>query len=97
MRPESSGPIECCQPPARTCRSSSAMCRASPMISPHVSSTVGAVRPAVPHTRMSSAAAASMSIAALPMPVVTSSLRLGSEASRGPVNGVRSRIATITS
>ena len=38
-----------------------------------------------------------MSIDALPIPVVTSSRRSGSEASRLAVNGVRSRIATTTS
>ena len=53
--------------------------------------------PPVPQTVMPSSRAASMSIEALPMPVVTSSFKSGSDASRSAVNGVRSRIATITS
>ena len=53
--------------------------------------------PPVPHTVTPRAAAASRSIAALPMPVVTSSRSRGSWPSRSASNGVRSRIATTTS
>ncbi len=51
----------------------------------------------VPHTTTPCAAAASRSIAAFAIPVVTSSRRRGSRASRSAPNGVRSRIATSTS
>jgi hypothetical protein len=67
------------------------------MISPHASSGVGLVSEPVPQTSTPSSRAASMSIAALPMPVVTRRRRFGSEVSRLAVNGVRSRIATTTS
>ena len=67
------------------------------MISPQASSAVGLGSDAVPQTVIPSSRAASMSIDALPIPVVTSSLRSVSEARRFAVNGVRSRIATTTS
>jgi hypothetical protein len=73
------------------------MWRVSAMIRPHASSAVGLGSPRVPHTVTPCSRAASMSIDALPIPVVTSSRRLAREASRFAVNGVRSRIATIAS
>ncbi len=53
--------------------------------------------PPVPHTVTPRAAAASRSIAALPMPVVTSSRSRGSWPSLVASKAVRSRIATTTS
>ena len=53
--------------------------------------------PPVPHTVTPRSAAAAISMAALPMPVVTSSRSRGSWPSVAASKGVRSRIATITS
>jgi hypothetical protein len=78
-------------------RSSSGMCRTSARISPQVSSAVEVATPPVPHTVTPRADAAAMSIAAFAMPVVTSSRSLGSRPIRSASNGVRSRIATMTS
>ena len=97
VRPASSKPTVCCQPPSRSARSSAGMLRASARISAHVSSAVWVGVPPVPATVMPSSRAASMSIAAFPIPDVTSSLRFGSRASRSRGNGVRSRMAMITS
>ncbi len=66
-------------------------------MSPQVSSAVEEPTPPVPHTVIPCAAAASRSIDALDMPVVTSSRSRGSWPSRSASNGVRSRIATMTS
>jgi hypothetical protein len=51
----------------------------------------------VPHTVTPCARAASRSMAALPMPVVTSSRRLGSRSNTSAGNGVRSLMATTIS
>ncbi|CFM35118.1 Uncharacterised protein [Bordetella pertussis] len=53
--------------------------------------------PGAPHTRMPPAAQACMSMALLRMPVVTSSRSAGSAWISSAGNGVRSRIATMTS
>jgi hypothetical protein len=88
-------------PPARPACfsrwSSSGMCRSSARISPQVSSAVAEPVPPVPHTVTPRPAAAAISMAALPMPVVTSSRSRGSWPSVAASNGVRSRIATTTS
>ena len=95
--PDRPGPIVCCQPPARTAASSWAKLRVSAIIIPIVSSGIALPEPPVPHTVMPWRAAASRSIEALAIPVVTSSRRAGSAASTSAVNGVRSRIATTMS
>ena len=78
-------------PPARPACfsrwSSSGMCRSSARIRPQVSSAVDEPMPPVPHTVTPRAAAASRSIDALPMPVVTSSRSRGSWPSRVRVEG----------
>ena len=66
-------------------------------MSPQVSSAVEDATPPVPHTVIPRAAAAARSMDALDMPVVTSSRSRGSPPSRSASNGVRSRIATMTS
>jgi hypothetical protein len=66
-------------------------------MSPQVSSAVDDPMPPVPHTVIPRAAAASRSMDALPMPVVTSRRSRGSRPSRSASNGVRSRMATMTS
>ena len=73
------------------------MCRSSPRISPQVRPAVGPGMIRVPQTTTPCAVAASRSIAAFAIPVVTSSRKRGSRASRSAPNGVRSRIATSTS
>ena len=92
--------------PARSCAASRRRGRHGPRrrcgawsrgSSPRPARPSGSPRPPVPHTVTPRSRAASMSIAALAMPVVTSSRRSGSLASRLAVNGVRSRIATTTS
>ncbi len=97
VAPDSPGPIVCCQPPARTAASSWAKLRVSAIIIPIVSSGI-----ALPGTARAAhgdppAAAASRSIEALAIPVVTRSRSAGSAASTSAVNGVRSRIATTMS
>jgi hypothetical protein len=87
----------CCQPPRLTAASSSATCRVTARISAQVSSGVAPGEPEVPQTVTPAAAQAATSIEALRIPVVTSSRRFGSSPIRSAVNGVRSRIATMTS
>ena len=62
-----------------------------------MSSAVEAPRDPVPHTVTPRAVAASTSIAAFAIPVVTSSRSSGSRSSTRAGNGVRSRIATTAS
>ena len=95
--PCSPGPIRCCQPPARTAASSRAKLRVSAMIIPIVSSGIALPEPVVPQTATPRCFAASRSIDALAMPVVTSSRRFGRAAITRAGNGVRSRMATTTS
>ena len=97
VRPRSPNPTVCCHPPPLTEASSAATCLVTARISAQVSSAVAPALPRVPHTVTPAAAQAATSMEALRMPVVTSSRRLGSSAIRSAVNGVRSRIATITS
>ena len=66
-------------------------------MSPQVSSAVDVPIPPVPHTVIPRAAAASRSMDAFDMPVVTSSRNRGSWPSRSASNAVRSRMATMTS
>ncbi len=66
-------------------------------MSPQVSSAVADPMPPVPHTVTPREAQAARSMAALPMPVVTSSRSRGSWPSRAASKEVRSRIATTTS
>ena len=73
------------------------MCRAVARISAQVSSAVAVGCEPVPQTVIPRSSAAAMSMDLLRMPVVTSSFRLGSRASRVRGNAVRSRIATTTS
>ena len=87
----------CCQPPSRIRRSSAGTCRTRDKIRAQVSSGVAPPLPPVPHTVTPAAVAAGTSIDAFRIPVVTSSRRFGSSRRRSAVNGVRSRIATITS
>ena len=67
------------------------------LASAQVSSGVAPPVPRVPHTVTPAWLAAPTSIDAFAIPVVTSSRRPGSSRMRSAVNGVRSRIATITS
>jgi len=66
-------------------------------MSPQVSSAAAEPTPPVPHTVIPPAAAASRSMDAFDMPVVTSSFSRGSWLSRSASNAVRSRMATMTS
>ena len=87
----------CCQPPDRTAASSAAMWRVNAMIIPRVSSGTALPVPEVPQTVMPRSRAAARSIAALAMPVVTSSRSVGSRRRTLAGNAVRSRMATTTS
>jgi len=66
-------------------------------MSPQVSSAVAEPMPPVPHTVIPRPPAASRSMDAFDMPVVTSRRSRGSWLSRSASNGVRSRMATTTS
>jgi hypothetical protein len=78
-------------------RSSNAILRASPRISPQASSAVGWPVLAVPQTVTPRSLAAARSIEALRGPVETSSLSFGSRSNSARVNGVRSRMMQTTS
>ena len=67
------------------------------MIKPQASSAVGPPTLGVPHTVTPRSRAAAMSMDALRMPLVTSSLRFGRRSSRPRRNGVRSRMTQMTS
>ena len=86
----------CCHRPARVRLSSPGMSLVTAMIRAQVSSTVEPPASGVPHTVMPSSPAAGTSMDAFFIPVVTSSWRSGSRASRSRGNGVRSRMATTT-
>ena len=92
-----SRPRPTCQPPARTDAVSAARPRESARISAIASSAVAWPDDRVPHTVTPRRSAAATSIEALRMPVVTSRRRFGSRSSSSAGNGVRSRIAPITS
>ncbi len=84
-------------PPEWKSAFSCGMLRATARMRPHASSVVDPTEPDVPHTVTSCFAAASRSIDALRIPVVTSSLSFGSRSNSHASNGVRSRIATMMS
>ncbi|KAG1242990.1 hypothetical protein G6F65_022702 [Rhizopus arrhizus] len=80
--------------------SSAGRCLNRPRMCAQASSTVAVLAsalPGAPHTTMPCAVQAGMSMALLRMPVVISRRSLGSARMRSAGNGVRSRIATITS
>ena len=88
--------VDCQRAPAFSRAFSMPILRASSSISPKVSSAVGGPSDSVPQTGIPRAAAAAMSIAALRMPLVTMSLRLGKASITSLPNNVRSRIRQTT-
>ena len=72
------------------------MFRLCAMIRPQVSSAAGWGNSSVPQTSTPLALAAARSMAALRMPVVTSSFSSGRRSNMSAGKGVRSRMATMT-
>ena len=85
VRPDSSGPIVVCQPPARTAASSCATRRVTASTSAQVSSAGAACRLRVPQTSTPRSRAASRSIAAFTIPVVTQQPQVRQPVEQGPV------------
>ncbi len=94
--PRSPTPTVPCQRPSRTRWCSSGIRRTSARIKPQVNSAVGYGSIGVPQTTMPRRVAASRSIEALAIPVVTRRRNSERRPSNASPNGVRSRIATAT-